>query len=236
MFAEVTLGGIVGLSVGLGVGVASSWVVWRYLLRLKPRLTMSTQIACQREAGDGDHHWRYLVKVVNHGRRQVINLRVECQLAGRKPIQGGFIRTVTALPVKTSSHSVLGLAKQHGAPFGIPPVWHVVMYADEDFREVLSADERVLVTLLATDARSGTTVAYRTEYEPSTIVEGQFPFGLDSRVFPVEETRPAEEFGPMGTPVPSTDTTESAHPVSPSVEFAPAADRPEVPGQRALSG
>jgi hypothetical protein len=224
MFAEVSVGAVVGL-VG---GVAASWVCWRYLLHLKPKLVLSSQIACQpTTAGEEDRvrsgAWRYQVKVANRGRRQVVNLRVECQLAGRKPIPGGFMRTVTRMPVKASTHAVLGPAAKPGSPFGITPVWHVVVYSDDDLRETLSQDERVLVTLLATDALTGTTVAYRREYDPRAIVEGQFPFGLYVDVIPVGDV-----------PAPAELPEQASAPEEPAAAEVPA--MPDLPGQREAVG
>src|SRR3569623_1715989 len=175
---------LISQAVGFMLGLATSWVFWRFMLLLRPDVRVAAMIAKGHSRKEPDRIV-YRLKIANYGRRQAINISIGAAICRLADLPGGKICTVMKrLPFKQSAIPAIGPKTKLGDSWGLSPVYVFVSTPEFDVPALMANNERLLVTLKATDAISGTTVVTRQAYLLADIKEGDFAWGLGFEVKP----------------------------------------------------
>jgi hypothetical protein len=169
--------------IGFLLGVVGSWLFWRYMLFLKPKVKISKYILRGPNRRNPDSNRPiFRIKVVNTGRRQIVGLEARAtigEITGNT--EGIDRRRVTKKILPLNSHEVpaLGPKRNVGNSWSLRPL--IVFWTDEDIDALLTegGERRVVFTLFATDAESGTTKVFQQIYEKQLIKDGDFAVGID---------------------------------------------------------
>ena len=170
---------LMNILIGFGLGVAASWFFWRYLRLMKPKVRISSIVAkgVSRKAPEKT---AYRIKIANFGCRQVINLSASWTICELTPVPGGYRSVVKKrLTIPREIIPVLGPKNELDKPSGISPIYVFVTKPKFDVEGIMRKGARMLFTLSATDAMSGTTVVQRKTYTIDQIEAGDFQRGLD---------------------------------------------------------
>jgi hypothetical protein len=168
---------VANLLLGFFLGVFGSWLFWKYLLFLQPRVQISRILL------KGFHHIRtneiiYRIKVYNSGRRQVVDLVASALIVRVREKK----RYLTVRELKLSFDGQipsLGAVQDLGNPLhAISPVFHFQILDEINLEEQLADDEWIFFTLSARDALSGTDKVQRVAFNRHNIKEGGFLYGL----------------------------------------------------------
>lgn len=169
---------------GFALGIATSWLFWRYMLLLRPSVRVSPIVA-KGHSRKEPHKVAYRFKIANYGRRQAISISLGVTICRLANVPGGQISAVVErLPFNRDTIPVLGPKSKLGDSWGLSPIYTFVSKPDFDVLALMANDERLLLTLTATDAVSGTTVVTRKVYAVSNIREGDFARGLGFEIGP----------------------------------------------------
>jgi len=167
--------------IGFIGGVLTSWIFWKYLLFLKPKVGISPLVAKGISNDENKHDQTvYRIKVINFGNRQVINLHGRISLTKITEINGGKHRT--ARRIRTATISALGPRKAVDDLYGILPVWVIAFQTEEALENLINDRWKLQFTLSAQDALSGTTVVQTVIYDKHQIVNGNFRGGLSTEL------------------------------------------------------
>lgn len=173
---------------GLILALVTSWLFWRYLLSIKPKVKISNHIAkgiSHHLQEEGQHVYR--IKVVNFGKRQVINLTATCTVTELVHVGQGRRRITKKLDFQSNSIPALGSKNDIGNMWSITPVWVVLIRSKVALEDMLNEDCRIQFTLLATDALSATSIAQRITYKTDHIKDGDFEWGLNFDIYDQKE-------------------------------------------------
>ncbi|BAS54920.1 hypothetical protein NIES2135_58150 [Leptolyngbya boryana NIES-2135] len=182
---------IANLLLGFFLGVFGSWLFWKYLLFLQPRVKISRILL------KGSHHIRtneivYRIKIYNSGRRQVVDLVASATVVRVKEKN----RYITLRELKLSFDGQipsLGAVQDFGNPLhAISPVFHFQILDEINLEGQLADDEWIFFTLSARDALSGTDKVQRVAFNRDNIKKGKFLYGL---TFDIAEHRANNSVG-----------------------------------------
>jgi len=175
--------GIFG-NIFLGVvgGVLASWLFWRYLLGIKPRIEVSPWISCIKVSATGQN--RYRIKIVNRGKNQVIGISVNAWVVYLQPVPGGEIsHALYSFTTHKSETLALNPASKSDRPWGLTPETTIILGTDKDLvAELTDTKKRLMVTLRYSDAISGTTVVTQQTFDSSALIDGLFRFGTSLEI------------------------------------------------------
>jgi hypothetical protein len=160
------------------LGFASCWAFWRYLLVMKPEISISPYIAkgwSREERGKV----AYRIKIYNITDTQVINIKAQCLIARLIDIPFGKRKFGKKLQLKNDELLVLGPKSNLGDSWGISPIYVFTFEPEIDIENLMDQGEKLIFTLSATDALSGTTVVWRKSYSKEDIKYGDFKWGLE---------------------------------------------------------
>ncbi len=170
---------LLSILIGFVLGIAASWVFWRYLVLLRPDIRVSPFVLRgPSRTSPGKIVSR--IKVVNLGSRQAIDLQATCSVCKATAALSGGERWVTLKHLPLNDDPVLALGPRSSIDdfWGISPFF--IFHTNVDVQKLLTDDtRRLLFTLRATDALSGTTVVQRVSYTAQQIAPGDFARGLD---------------------------------------------------------
>jgi hypothetical protein len=166
------------------VGVIACWFFWRYLLFIKPDVSISPFIAMSRNETTGRPVFRF--KIYNKGNRQVIGITLNAWVCRLIDAPGGQIsRALYRLPIPNSETRTLNPKDKSERPWGLSPDAYLSSEPEFDLLQLLADPNRkILITLRTTDALSGTTVVKQKTFERRQIKEGMFRVGERMEVEP----------------------------------------------------
>ncbi len=168
---------VIGAVVGFLVGFVTNAVFWKYMLFLRPNVSLSPQVAKGINSENG--HTLYRFKIRNNGKRQAVNVSLIVTLCRLKDVPGGRISSNigTILPIKNIS--ALAGYSTSWTPWELPPIYIFVAKPNFNLDEELDKlNTRMIATLSVTDAQSGTIHVQRTTYRKDDVVVGDFLKGL----------------------------------------------------------
>lgn len=157
------------------------------MLVLRPKVSISAEVAKGWSNGISQKRV-YRFKIRNDGKRQVINVSLVVTVCTLVDVPGGKISSSigTILPRKTVS--ALAPRSLAWSSWDIPPIYIFVAKPDIDVEHLLNQpDTRIMATLSASDAQSGTTHVQRVTYTKQDVVDGQYVKGLS---FEIRQIKP----------------------------------------------
>lgn len=166
---EETMENVINQLIGLVVGLLGSYVFWRYMIIVRPKIKISPFVLYSPKSK------RFFIRVMNFGRRQVTDIQVRLLLSERINEGEGAVTIGRYVPkLRRDSLFALGVRRDYGNLWKYSPVHN--FSTDDDEQELLEkflkpsdGDKRLEFQMLASDALSGTTVAYSTVYSPKDI-------------------------------------------------------------------
>jgi len=176
---QLEMQNIINLILNNLAGLIASWMFWKFLHLVQPKIQISPQIA-KSYSKEKDGEMIYKIKIINYSNRQIINLKAELTLAQASSRSDGVRRVTSPLKLKTSELLALGPRNQHGKIWEVSPVWYLVFYSEQDL--ILNENSRVRVIVSATDALTSTTVVFSQSYGENSIIEGDFAYGIQFNI------------------------------------------------------
>jgi len=163
------------------VGVLSSAVFWYILITLRPTLKIAPVAAYDPISK------RFGVKIMNAGKRQVANIEVHMTAAVRTSEN----RIVTGKVAHLKWPTILALETREffDRPWRLPATYIVVPENGSELYEEIASpsplgERRLMFTVSARDALSGTIVVQRASFPVSAISHGWYRHGLFFHVDP----------------------------------------------------
>ena len=179
---------------GFILGIIGTYLFWRFQINIKPKIEISNVIAKGYSHTVADKVV-YRIKIFNKSNRQVINISIGCSLSYAVTTTNGERSFGKGLPVKTKNIQFLGPKKNWGDPFGLSPVKIIVISDVDELEEELANNKKILFTVSATDAESGSTSVQRVIYELNDIKQGDFESGLFIKVSNSTPIKEEDEIG-----------------------------------------
>ncbi len=171
------------------IGILVSWLFWRYLICLAPRIYICEQIV---RVPSSKHHGKDVIKfkVYNRTCRQAIDLFAGCTITEIINVSGGTQSSVLErLNVVSAPFEVLGSKKNLGDHYGLSPVKIFTAQVSEAFDQHMAQDTAKLIfTFKATDALSNSTTVIRKSFGRDEIKLGEFKYGLTCDIASLPET------------------------------------------------
>ncbi len=168
--------------VGFLLGIFASWLFWRYLLWKKPNVEIASKVSLTKDDNSGKNI--YIFKIANKGDNQLIDLTFEATICDILSVPGGEIsRGLFKFPII----QILSIAPKgyNKRPWGLTPERNYVSIPDIDINKLLvKPNARILITLRATDALSGTSATQQKTYCKQDIIQGEFAFGESLDIIP----------------------------------------------------
>ncbi len=196
---------IIAFLAGLFSGVLSNVLFLHYLRFHKPRLEISPLVAFDPATE------RFKIKVFNSGRRQITDIEAKLSVYENRAFPEGHRRVrLRVVPLGSSSVIALGCRRNFGKPWALSPVNIFVTkkapYVTALLSEATAFERRLVFTICASDAVSGTKLVKRIPYERKDIVVGRFAVGLRFELtnFPaaMESEEVSDEAVPADAPEP----------------------------------
>ena len=161
--------------VAFGLGVLACWAFWYVLLYLTPSLKISPQAVYNQQQEQIE------IKVANFGRRQIADIEAQIAVFERGP-EG---RLVPVIRGELVPPNILALEAKRmiDVPWCIPTVFIFVCTNGKALSDALvsSAPERerrLVFTVSAQDAVSGTKKFQRVTFPPAALIAGSYERGL----------------------------------------------------------
>jgi hypothetical protein len=175
---------IIGTLLSFTLGALTSWLFWRYLLFLKPKVQISPMIL-KGQSRKEPSKTVYRIKVINLSKRQAINIAVSASICTTSGTPGIDQRRVATrhLTLNFGDLPALGSKTRLGDIWGVAPFF--IFWTDEDIEPFLTEGCRLVFSLSASDALSGTTVVQRIAYRKADIDVGDFCRSLDFEKAPL---------------------------------------------------
>ena len=168
---------VIGLVVGFALGVLGSWLFWKYLLYIRPDVSIAPKIAVSIDEQTGKRVYRF--KMHNNGRHQVKDITLGAWVCDLMTVPGGQVsRGLCTLPLNNSQTLTLAPNGDADRPWGLTPEAVFRSAPDFDVETLLDEPEkRILITLRVADALSGTTVVQQRTFTKNDLVLGHFRLG-----------------------------------------------------------
>ena len=173
------------------LGFLSSWVFWRHLIHIRPSLELCREVArCQSEKYQGTELLKF--KVVNKSNRNAVDVFAGCTVSYLRDVPGGKRSYVLErLNVVMPSFELIGPRKNLGDHFGLSPVKVFTVHVTDTMDANLARESaRLVFTLKATDALSGSTTVIRHTYVAKSIRRGEFAYGLGAGIVEMRNNEP----------------------------------------------
>ncbi len=168
---------ILEIFIGFILGLIGTWIFWKYQINIKPKLKISDVIALTKSLKK-DNKKNYRIKMVNLSNRNIINIKVRLTVVQLKDILDGKT-SIGIKHIKDTEISVIGARKNVGNPWGLSPIRWISFDYDPEICTLLKQPEtRIMLTVSATDAISGTTAILRKTFKDNDVKKGEFKYGL----------------------------------------------------------
>ena len=168
-------------SLAFMLGVLACWAFWYVLLHLTPALRVAPQAAYD------PGHGAIEIKVANFGTRQITDVQAHLALFDRVP-EG---RIVTVEQGLLMPHEILALEVKRmvDTPWCVPTAYIFVCKNGQKLRELLMSppahgERRLVFTISARDAVSGTKRVQRVTYPATALISGSYARGLTFSIVP----------------------------------------------------
>ena len=168
---------IIGAVIGFVVGFITNGVFWKYMLFLRPNVSLSPQVA--KKLNPENCQTLYCFKIRNNGKRQTVNISLTVTLCRLRDVPNGRISSNIGDILPRKEISALSKYLTSWTPWELPPVY--IFVAKPNFnveKELASPNTRMIATLSATDAQSGTAHVQRITYRKEDVIAGDFVKGL----------------------------------------------------------
>lgn len=166
---------------GFILGLLSSWAFWRLLLLTKPKIEVAPLIAYSSKENI------LRIKAINRSRRQAVDIDISLVVAETKDnIQN---TTIFRPELKNPHRQVLDPAHPKESAWKLPTSTVFRVSNARKILALLSADSierRLMLTISATDAMSGTKVVDRITYTREQIQDGIFRSGKTFEIIKIE--------------------------------------------------
>lgn len=167
----------------LAMGVLSSILaagLFLYILsRLKPKISISDVISKNKTK---ENDTEYKIKIINHGKRDAINLKMEVSLMINKNVFGGVVYNSQQLTLKKSEWFILPSYKANDKEAR----YALRITILEDLEKIWSDDstQYLRIKVFAQDEMSNFGKVFEKEYRTirNSIKEGSFAFGDTMKV------------------------------------------------------
>lgn len=168
-------------SVAFILGVLACWAFWYVLLHLTPALRVATQAAYD------PVHGAIEIKVANLGTRQITDVQAHLALFDRAP--EGRIVTVERGLLVPGEILALEVKRMVDTPWCVPTAYIFVCKNGETLRDLLltppaQGERRLVFTISARDAVSGTKRVQRVTYPAAALINGSYARGLTFSIVP----------------------------------------------------
>jgi len=173
---------IINFIIAFAMGVISSWAFWYLLVLTKPKIAISPMTAYNPDSG------KLQIRIINRTRRQAADIHFSLFVAERGKWS---YHTIFTPELNRNYLFALGSVKNFGK-FWVLPTSSI--FGTSDGKQILDllstsgdGERRLVLTLVATDALSGSKVIQRVAYGIEDIKHGKFSPGLEFQVF--EDTK-----------------------------------------------
>ncbi len=168
---------IINLFIGFFIGALSSGAVWYLLAMTKPKIAISPMIVYEPETN------RLRIRVINRSRRQASRIKV-LFFVGEK--YSAFYRTIHTPKLNRRDIFALGSKNNFGKYWVLPTSTIFSVTDGKQVLDILSQHEkgerRLVFTLSATDALSGSEIIQRVSYSIDDVKFGKFNSGTEFHV------------------------------------------------------
>lgn len=164
---------IIGIVVGILSSFLASGIFLIYINRLKPKIEISPEISYYK---DETETFYYVIKILNKGKRNVINVKVKLSIIKEIIISGGRVNRAKKLNLKTDEIVCIPLysKKDTDAKYAFR------IRCSDNLKEIWSNEKNSYLRfrVIAEDTISGSTEVFEMKYfTHSCIQEGQFEWG-----------------------------------------------------------
>jgi len=165
----------IAISILIGVlgSVIASCIFLLAVRALRPRLEISPTISKWK----GENDIKYVIKIINRGRRKIVDLRFELLLVTKKVVPGGELSTTRALDLKKDRAFILPEfeKKSDRALFAR----RITILDDIDALWDKDTSQYLIFRAYAHDEVSGLARLFQSEYRTkrNTLIDGEFHFG-----------------------------------------------------------
>ena len=174
---------IIGTIISFFLGLAVSWLFWKYLNNMKPEIDISEFVAAYKTS-QGKQILAF--KIINKGKREVIDINVEATISKLVKRDGETFNTeISRLKFKFMSIHALGVNKKQYDPWEVAPMVIFISYPSVKDMDCLKDNEfRILFWLRCVDPSSNTTIAIRKRFSKENIKIGRFHPRMKLKVIP----------------------------------------------------
>lgn len=176
---------IIGIITGFVLGFLSCWLFWRYQLTLKPSFIVSQKVASRNNPKSNTTRI-YQIKLINLTSRPIINIRAKMGIHELKLYENEHRRpTIYNIELSPNTDTMLGPKVAKIDPWSITNIHYYTARPEKILEQLFINDQRKLVlTIQATDAISGTTIIKRYTYDKDDFIEGKFAPGDRIEIIP----------------------------------------------------
>ena len=169
---------VIIIIIGFILGLLASYLFWRYLLLINPRICISSFIA-KGHSLINKKHIMYRIKIYNNSQRPIINIYYKICIGRLKTTRDGDSFSVIERVVKEQTINVLGPKKNIGDHWGLSPMHHLTFRSTKEIEKLLGNPKNVIhLQLICFDSKSGSAFATRKKYSSKDIRQGMFRYGL----------------------------------------------------------
>ncbi len=167
-----------GIICGFILGLASSYLFWRYLLLLNPKIRISPCIA-KGYSFINEKRGLYRIKIYNNSQRSIININYKIAIGRLETTKDGDCFSVIKKVVKEQTINALGPKKNIGDHWGLSPMHHLNFRATKKIEKLLNDPDNVIhLQLICYDSKSGSAFVTRKKFSTNDILDGYFKYGL----------------------------------------------------------
>ena len=158
---------------GVLASIIATWLFWKYQLQVLPVIVLCNDISVEQLASD---EFIYVLKLINKGKNQVVDISINAYLT-KLVIRGGVNVSRAIEKFNISNSATLTLAPPHNEerPWGLTCELTSGFKSECDiFAALEDSDTRIMVTVKASDALSGSIVVIQKTYTKHNLKHGEF--------------------------------------------------------------
>lgn len=167
----------IDLLAGFFAGIAATYAYQIYSLTRKPSIELANEVSME-SLDDLGHKHLYSFKLRNCGRNQVVDITLKAWLCKLVEIDGAKVsKGVYEFCINNSNTRTLAPEGKSDRPWGLTSEAELSAESEVNVPQFLSdSSHRIMVTVKASDAISGTTIVQQQTYSNEDIKEGIFGF------------------------------------------------------------
>lgn len=167
----------ISVLIGLITGFFASYIFWGYQKWQKPRIEIASEVSLLRDEISGEEICRF--KILNKGKNQVINITFKAWLCKLIEVPGGKVSSVIhKFDIGNSNTLTLAGRGKSERPWGLTEETTFQCHSLANVLDELNHKEnRIMVTLKASDALTGSTIVIQHVFSRRDIRRGSFHLG-----------------------------------------------------------